>query len=105
MTNNIRPVLQAADRGLALEVQRQQTIGHLRKLSRDIGSALYGVTDETAEIVALQDSFAKCLDAFIQAMRTPVGALNYVAPDAVRALLTAQSPAAQAEIPNSAASE
>lgn len=103
MTTGIRPVLQAADRGLDLEIKRQQTIGHLRKTAREIASNLYGVTDETGEVVALQDSLAKCLFAFCDAMRSPVGALNYIAPDAVRALLTSQSPAAQAEIPATAA--
>ncbi|AEI71075.1 hypothetical protein [EBPR siphovirus 2] len=99
--SSIRPVLQSVDRALEMEVKRQQTVGHLRRVARDIAHNLYGVTDETAETVALQDEFSKCLTRYCEAMRSPVSALNYLAPDAVRALLTAQSPAAQAEIPTS----
>lgn len=99
MTNvsGIRPALQAADRGLELEVKKMTTVGHLRRTARDIASNLFGVTDESAEVVALQNSFEKCLNSYVESMRTPTNALSYVAPDAVRALLVSQSPASTAD--------
>ena len=95
---SIRPALAAADRALSLEVKKMQTVGHLRRTARDIAAELCNVHDESAEVVALQNAFENALNSYLQAMRTPAAALSYVAPDAVRARLTAQGVAARAEL-------
>lgn len=97
---NQRPSLPlaAAEQALNLEIKRVQTVGHLRRTARDISSVLFGVSDETAEVVALQNAFERALTAYCEAMRSPAGALSYTAPDAVRALLTARGVAAQADV-------
>lgn len=92
---NIRPVLASVDRALDLDVKRMQTVGHLRRTARDIAANLFNVHDETAEVVALQNSLEGALRAFCEAMRSPAAAISYVSPDAVRALITAQSEAAK----------
>lgn len=89
--SNLRPVMQSAERALALEVNQRATIGHLRATARDIASRLYGVTIETGEVVALQDRFEAALREFCKAMMSPVAATAYTAPDATRAKITAMA--------------
>jgi hypothetical protein len=91
----IRPALEAADRALILEQRRLSTIGHLRHTAREIAGNLFGISAETAEVVGLQDAMQKALDAFITSQRSPAAALAYIAPDQVKAKLTAMSESAK----------
>lgn len=102
--SSIRPILEAADRSLALDIKRRATIGHLRSVARDIASHLYGVSTETGEVVALQDRFEAALGEFVKAMASPAAAIAYVAPDAARARITAMSESAKAALSEGEAS-
>lgn len=98
-TERPRLPLAAADQVLRLEVKRMQTVGHLRRTARDISGELFGVHDETAEVVAFQNALEKALDQFNEAMKRPAAALSYVAPDQVRSLLAAEGRASRVEVP------
>ncbi len=94
---SLRPVLQAADRSLELDVKRRATVAHLRSTARDIASNLFGVSIETGETVALQDRFEAALNEYVTAMRSPTLAVAYTAPDATRAKITAMAVAEKEE--------
>lgn len=100
MTESIRPVLQAADRSLALDIKRRATVGALRAFARDAAGNLFGVNIETAEVVTLQDQLEAALGSFCEAMRSPTAAAVYTSPDLVRAKITAQGQAEKLEIEN-----
>ncbi len=94
----ISPTLQAADRALILEQRRLATIGLLRSTARDIAGQLFSISVETPEVVGLQDAFQKALDAFIASQRSPAAALSYLAPEQVRAKITALSVSSNEEV-------
>jgi len=94
----IRPLLEATDRALALDIKKRATIGLLRTTARDIASHLYNVTVETGEVVALQDRFEAALNEFVKAMTSPAAAIAYVAPDTARARVTAMSESLKANL-------
>lgn len=98
MSSTIRPLLEATDRALALDIKRRATIGLLRTTARDIASHLYGVSSETGEIVALQDRFEAALNEFVKAMASPAAAIAYVSPDAARAKVAAMSESLRADL-------